>query len=531
MMHFVIYRQNTIFILSDIESKAVEVLPRQQKKPEASPVFFEHCSSKPDSSDDFKQVHRASFDSSSLDSLQTGKFSTASSGKSDFHISDDPVGSFHSHRLTSDSSSLSVHTPSLVTPKKSANQRPESRFDPETLALIREIGSALLNSPAKSELEENENSDLKEGESLVHHYVKKIEKTLTTPYTRRIVIIDKEDSSSEKSQSFSPIMSVSPKSDPEAKPVTSKWSVGARKQTLSPQSTVSEKSKPQTVDDKSVSPKWCAAPQSSSPPKHISICDAKGAADTKHLDKTEHKSSGKTQMASEQKDKSNADIQETCSVKDLRGKFELPDLSLNKVTPLQSPVCNTPISAGARLENSFELGSPGSHAVTLKGHDEGESKYQYLSKSPKQQRHSEPVIELNLASVKMLECKLREMEANSISPVREKTKPESDFSLKQSDAKKDYQQWGARPKSASSVRTQGRSGQGQSSWSLGANTGRKFLQQSQSVSESETQQEQGFTWDGKKVRKSYGKSHPLAKLENRQYSTESARKNPFYNTM
>ena len=523
-MLYIYINNNVCFCFSDIENKAVEVLPRQQKKSESSPVNFEHSSAKPDIVLDIKQAHHDSSDESSIDSRYTAKSSAAISGKSDIHIADNILGSPHPHKHKCETY-VPVNSPNLITPKKTASQKPESRFDPETLALIREIGSALLNSPAKAELEEQVDSDLKEGESLVNHYVRKIEKTVKVPTSkpkvRRIVIIDKDDKDtcSDKSRSFSP---VTPTSDSDAKPVTSKWSPVSRKQTFSPPS---DRSKSQTADDKPVSPKWCAvsSSQSSSSPKTISDCDEKTAADAKIIN-----SKSPSKMASDSKEKEST--QETCSVKDLRGKFELPDLGAGKITPNQSPLLNTPPSAGARLEHhNIEL-SPSSVAVTLKGqhsHDE-ESKYQYLSKSPKQQRHSEPEIVLNMDSVRMFEGKLKNMgDPFVISSVKEKSELESsDVQLRD---KTDQSKSGGRPKSASSARGQGRSFQGQSSRSLGANSGRGFLQQSQSMLETDTQEEP-FSWDGKKVRKSYGKSHPLAKLENRQYM-ESARKNPFYSTM
>ncbi|XP_063448998.1 protein phosphatase Slingshot homolog 2-like isoform X2 [Mytilus trossulus] len=68
-------------------------------------------------------------------------------------------------------------------------------FDAATLELIREIGSAILNSPAKSEVEDYEEEEAQLGSGLVRHYVRGIEKKTSVAKkkkTREIIIIDKE---------------------------------------------------------------------------------------------------------------------------------------------------------------------------------------------------------------------------------------------------------------------------------------------------------------------------------------------------
>ncbi|XP_061179694.1 uncharacterized protein LOC133206232 isoform X2 [Saccostrea echinata] len=73
----------------------------------------------------------------------------------------------------------------------------EARFDPETLKLIREIGSALMNSPAKCKIETDTDLDSKGNFSLVKHFVRDIERNERKP-DREIIIIDKESQARRK---------------------------------------------------------------------------------------------------------------------------------------------------------------------------------------------------------------------------------------------------------------------------------------------------------------------------------------------
>lgn len=517
-------------MISDIESKNMEGLAKQQRKPDSSPLLYEHCSTKSDSSHDTKQTLHDSSDESSIDSYKkTCQVSPVALHKSDNlpHVPNCSVGPSAVLRYPGDSN-INANS-SFVTPKKHDKHRPESRFDPETLALIREIGSAILNSPLKSELEESEETDLKEGESLVNHYVRKIEKSLQIsvkrPKTHKIVIIDKEESYGDKSQSFSPVTPSSPRSESDFKTCTSKWSPVARKQTFSP--TSGDKTRAAQSEKQSSSPKWCTS--ASSPvgvPKTISDCDDKHAADAKSPEKP----TAKLHMSGEKKTANISEKQEACSVRDLRGKFELPDLGSNKITPVQSPSQNTPVSSGARSsDHSFDLGSPDSINVTLKGQNmkgQGDKvgNTQYLSTSSTPQRFSEPEIKLNPDFLKLFEVKLQEEGSSMYTRSKSvQERPDLEIELFSPEKTVRHEQSGA-----SSSGGQSRVGQGQSR-SLGYKSGPGFLQQSQSMLETDTQGP--FTWEGKKVRKSYGKSHPLAKLENRNLEKTTTRKSPFYNTM
>lgn len=86
-----------------------------------------------------------------------------------------------------------MDSPEIVKRQKRKSQS-EARFDSETLELIREIGSALMNSPAKCEIEPDADLDSSGNFSLVRHFVRDIEtrtKKERKP-ARQIIIIDKE---------------------------------------------------------------------------------------------------------------------------------------------------------------------------------------------------------------------------------------------------------------------------------------------------------------------------------------------------
>ena len=71
----------------------------------------------------------------------------------------------------------------------------QGNFDPETLAMIREIGSAFVASPTRTEEEESS----EDSASLVKHLVKNIEKETKVPkQERKIVIFDSSDSGQAK---------------------------------------------------------------------------------------------------------------------------------------------------------------------------------------------------------------------------------------------------------------------------------------------------------------------------------------------
>ena len=115
------------------------------------------------------------------------------------------------------------HSPAEVSAKSEAAFRPyshsfpsarkqvgQSNFDPETLAMIREIGSAFVASPTRTEEEESNGGST----SLVKHLVKNIEKETKVPkQERKIVIIDSSSGQSKrqvKAESGSSLFTPSP---------------------------------------------------------------------------------------------------------------------------------------------------------------------------------------------------------------------------------------------------------------------------------------------------------------------------------
>ncbi|XP_053376179.1 protein phosphatase Slingshot homolog 2-like isoform X3 [Mercenaria mercenaria] len=526
----------------DIESKSQEPLTKQQSKSDVGSSFQEYCSHSTDTAVDSKQPISDSnlkhAEKSSTEQNKNKKTENDSNIISD--TSTEKLGKAEVKDVY-DKSDVEITlqkgrtcSSSMFTPvKKQAH--PESRFDPETLELIREIGSALLNSPAKSELEENENTDLKEGESLVSHYVKKIERISGVAKRKRgkeIIIIDKNDSVEEKktdprSPSGKTCMTKS-SSDCENKPGTLKWSPVARKQSLTSQCSkeIEEQTSP---PNKSANPKWSpvskknslAAIEKQSPDFTIIDKTNKTAmkSEESHIDKSDLslklKSAVSTDTDSDKCKETEKEESEVCSVKKLLGKFEQPEQVSGKVTPVfgspsvLSPCSNTQCFPGAKSDSSnSNASSPPSACSSHSSGSEvkGQGHLFSRSKSPLLHRQSEPVINLSEKSMVMFESKLKEMGSSLYdrSPVKEESDTDE---LKAGSGQGDGP--AARPKSAS----------------YGPAAGRRV-----NLHQSQSEDQQGFTWEGKKVRKLYGKTHPLAKLEGRKYN-DSTRKSPFYNTM
>lgn len=528
-----------MLIISDIESKSQEPSTKQQNKTDAGTVQ-EYCSHAADTISDSKQA------SPVKDSKTIIKSSTDREKKGDKNTFSDTPGEkldkkevkSTCEKVDNDSVLSKGRSGSFLsyTPVKKLS-KPESRFDPETLELIREIGSALLNSPAKAELEEDETEDLKEGESLVSHYVKKIEKMSGVSKRKpqkEIIIIDKNDSTEgQKSQPGSPsgrtAMTQSVSEDVN-KVSTSKWSPVAQKQSFSKQDP-KEKEEHTIFLNKSANPKGSpvlknSPPDSGRSPSDVTSTDEK----TKVLNKSEESHINKSDLTLDLKsailsgkhsDEKEMDREESevCSVKKLLGKFEMPEQASGKVTPvfgslsILSPCSNTQFVQGAKSDtsNSCSRISPSACTSETSGSD-GKAQGHSFSKPPLLHRQSEPVIHLSEKSVMIFESKLQEIGTSLYdkSPLKEESET-GDCKVEKGLG----EGYGARPKSAS----------------YGPASGRKVnLRQSRTLPESQVEDAQGFTWEGKKVRKLYGKTHPLAKLEGRTYR-DSTRNSPFYNTM
>ncbi|XP_052798733.1 protein phosphatase Slingshot homolog 1-like isoform X3 [Mya arenaria] len=422
----------------------------------------------------------------------------------------------------------------VTPPRKQSVTKQKSRFDPETLALIREIGSALLNSPAKAELEDDDDVDLKEGESLVSHYVKKIEKTSkVTPRKskREIIIIDKIDSGSEKgkSQLASRTSPVSKKHDTDEVP--SKWSPLSKRPSFSTISPEGKRSQTTKECDN-----YTQSPVRNKTENNICVNKFQNVSDTHHEESIMSLNLQQSDLSDSSSNKAthddNSDSSEVCSVKDLCGKFEIPDPGALKVSPIVSPSGISPVFSGAKLDlKGVEIKSSSPHLplLTSEGHDSVKGQGQIGTILPLLKRQTEPSIHLSDRSMKMFESKWRDIGENVVickhdtSPVREES-DDLDYDNKghHNEGQGYKTSNNLRPKSSQPSANRGHR-------SLGSATGQKFYKQSLSMHESGMgEQDSQFTWEGKKVRKSYGKSHPLAKLENRQ---SEARKNPFYNTM
>ncbi|WAR02082.1 SSH2-like protein, partial [Mya arenaria] len=535
-----------------------EGMVKKQKQADTSPSSRDRILLKSESVSDFRHVQPEQTDSSSKIDKCT-KYSPVSFRReksSSISESNDSQysGERFDHNLNSRSNSFSrkdsftskdsfgCSPPSgssyplnnVTPPRKQSVTKQKSRFDPETLALIREIGSALLNSPAKAELEDDDDVDLKEGESLVSHYVKKIEKTSkVTPRKskREIIIIDKIDSGSEKgkSQLASRTSPVSKKHDTDEVP--SKWSPLSKRPSFSTISPEGKRSQTTKECDN-----YTQSPVRNKTENNICVNKFQNVSDTHHEESIMSLNLQQSDLSDSSSNKAthddNSDSSEVCSVKDLCGKFEIPDPGALKVSPIVSPSGISPVFSGAKLDlKGVEIKSSSPHLplLTSEGHDSVKGQGQIGTILPLLKRQTEPSIHLSDRSMKMFESKWRDIGENVVickhdtSPVREES-DDLDYDNKghHNEGQGYKTSNNLRPKSSQPSANRGHR-------SLGSATGQKFYKQSLSMHESGMgEQDSQFTWEGKKVRKSYGKSHPLAKLENRQ---SEARKNPFYNTM
>ncbi|KAK3588674.1 hypothetical protein CHS0354_028884 [Potamilus streckersoni] len=343
--------------------------------------------------------------------------------------------------------------------------KPESRFDEETLELIREIGSALLNSPSK--VETKDKTDISKEGSLVKHLVKNIERktrAMRKP-SKEIIIVDKDASQKRKpfnEESKSKEISIVV----ESKDVSPKYSC--------PAGVVPKSAKSSYI----VTPAAIKTGLQASESKIIPDVSADVHQSHENLPKIQQQYSGfrliqvpaeSTTVAAKEECKTTStrrektpvtDDTESCSVKNLVGKFESPS-SHSKMT----------------LESAASV-----------------SGMEIQSDKPAQIIHKSVLGDLVL--------KVRESEKSSEAvALREKLVK---FAR-------------TRPKSADhfrAIRVEGRN--------------RGSLQQSKTLPESETNEASTLSWQGRKVQKLYGKSHPLSKLEQDHVSI---RKSPFYSTM
>ena len=425
--------------------------------------------------------------------------------------------------------------------RKRGIRKQESRFDEETLELIREIGSALMNSPAKTEVEEETDAPL-EGGNLVSHYVKNIERRIRgsrkKKSVREIIIVDKDSgqdsvsvSGSQRSSTSTPTSSCDNRTESSV-PHNPKWSPTSRKP-LSPSSITSS---PETVQTFKGSPVEKHESMHKPDPLNLSL--------NLKLD-----ASPKAEQSVDKDAES-----ETCSVKNLVGKFETSSGSTTPVSMLfgciGSPSSNCPMLPGAtedieviEKKDTFSgepIASP--KAETSKNVHDMLTGHCFSPKLPKSrnlhdtlsssafsrpsgrvlQRQSEPDIHLSERNIQLLDAKLRESGAGLIPSACIIESEEED-----TDSVHDSSVPSFMTRSRSEDQGQGR--REHRSRFVGAKSKTGSLGRSQTFSECDTQETPMFTWEGKKIRKNYGKSHPLAKLEGTYRG--SIRSTPFYSTM
>ncbi|KAL5015802.1 hypothetical protein ScPMuIL_005391 [Solemya velum] len=315
-------------------------------------------------------------------------------------------------------------------PSKSA------RFDTKTLALIRDIGSALLSCPAQKTVKEKE-EDSEEKSGLVKYFVRNIEgKSSVKKPKKDIVIVDK-----------GPHKEISQEREARSE------SLDSEKLKLTFNENVAKKGSAQT-DSTNRKPVAASSSVSSESPM-----------DTESAPQLEHQDVHDTDCAGQSSDD---EFPGEHLVKCLVGKFELSDKNENLISPVDLTTKQSLSALQTPLKDVI---------LELKNEPNKE-------KTVLQSEH----------------CS------------EELGKSSSTFSLKkktQSVRCAEGHRPTARPKSAE------HSERSLAHWHIG--------------SDPSTQEETVFTWEGKKVRKLTGKSHPLTKLENQGYWTQ--RNNPFYNTM
>lgn len=459
-------------------------------------------------------------------------------------------------KMDMDSAAVSA-TP--VASRKYVSNRQRSRFDEETLELIREIGSALINSPAKTEVEEETDAPL-EGGSLVRHYVKNIEGTRKKKAAREIIIVDKDSvqdiaKSSSLQQSVASIPTQSCDIKSEITNVSNpKWSPVSK------------------------TPPASYSPVFKKPPSPGSITSSpesvKGSPTAKH--ETVQKPDPSILSLNLQLDKADKDPEsETKSVKNLVGKFETPSGKTTPVSMVFSCIgspgaphsslagANTDIVidkkekdgviASGRIAETNKTGfdvtgdhfSPKPEATKLfhdtPGIQSGSPivKHRSLSDIPPcsaftrpvqsppenrktRHRRSDPDIHLSERNIQLLDAKLRESGVGLIP---------SACIIESEEEGVDSEQNTSVP--AFIVRTQSedqdKTARERRSRLSGAKSKAANLGRTETASESDSVEMPMFSLEGRKVRKNYGKSHPLAKLEGNYQG--SIRSTPFYSTM
>ncbi|XP_033748878.1 protein phosphatase Slingshot homolog 1-like isoform X2 [Pecten maximus] len=362
--------------------------------------------------------------------------------------------------------------------KTSVDLDDSGRFDPKTLELIREIGSAFLNNPAKIEKEkEISEQEAVEGGSLVKFLVRNLEKSTSVAkksHLKEIVIIDKDTALAQQEKkkklwrySNPAVEPLSPPSD--RRRITHSQSspaldIPARHKEGSVQSS------PPRVDLSR------SSPPRANPSMSVVTAGPTNTQSTTSVIETKETNEGTAEGKVKEK------------VRDLVGMFELTD---------------TVKAPGVKGATPTEEQLP----LVLK-----ESESSELT-NRKSLAPSEP------DAAERLQC-------GSVSESSATTPGEEDFeeqsvseqSIQLRQLRQNLRKANDRPKSAEHMH------RCNSTTTEGSTPQRPRLRHANTLPTPTELGPSSFSWEGKKVRKLHGKSHPLTKLETRRSS-------PFYNTM
>ena len=404
--------------------------------------------------------------------------------------------------------------------RKRADKDRKSNMDSQTLALIREIGSAILNSPAKSQIETLEEEGQGGEFSLVRHFVRDIEKRTQKDRkpAREIIIIDKETQERKKrgwrfrSQETSTQQSGS-KSDGNSDSEISKST------TMSPSDEIQTTPKTEEIGTTDT----C---QSSS---HVGYKAFDASSESFGAQNEAGLVSNLFNVKGNIENPANIELDENHidKVRNLVGKFEISDAKqsvavspsvsecLMASTAEKSSTQSIQSSTGSPVDSQTVVNSPidipkvqSASVCRSPASSSDESKESSSATSDKDMCS-------DIASGSLTSKEVSEMSSLPIvhDPNTEILSEESVRLLQlRKNLRKTSLPYGqsSRPKSADMLRR--------------SNTSPGYSMYTLRHSRGQSDTPQTFTWEGKKIRKMHGKSHPLTKLEHR-------RNNPFYNTM
>ena len=433
-------------------------------------------------------------------------------------------------------------TPVNIKSKSGSHSGPESRFDPETLHLIREIGSALMNSPAKSELEERKDDEVQEGESRVNFFVRKIEKNIRTSKKkkkREIVIIEKStcnlkgsddnskipsDSTAEQ-QKHSVQQSICDSNEINEASIYSlidRGSPVARRNTF-PSSFQFDQNVSPKSERKLVSVKWSPNAKRDSVFEKCDVGDEQGYGKSHDLFRTAEITGNIDSMTDDSaqsllsvnlnlgadfsKDVGELTESEGCSVKSLVDKFTAKSTASSASVVSTSDIVFVSSPTTTIADTSVKLSG---HMIKATGAAKSPPKH---DKPPLKHRQSEPVISLSEVSLQMFSKTVGSYGLEEKDVLHEEVEVQS-TEIPQENVS-DRLEPSKTTEKNSDVST------------FTGDSKRTAFRQKQTRSECEGSAVYPFEERKLRTRKTYGKSHPLAKLEPRN----SMRTNPFYSTM